>query len=148
MLIREIGNALKGPKKEKTTLKELMSNIDTQELAQAAKTDSGGMHGIGSEPYFPKERIDIPLKAQSEFGTNYAPSTGLGTPQQQETGRKNYEQNAFGLDGLRESFMKEGMTPSIDVGLPSFQGFNIDALIFQEQIRNKNSRPPGNMGWR
>lgn len=172
-LIGEIGKALQGPKKENTTLKDLFSKMNPQEIEQAKQGATGGKDYLPKDTFTPRTsmegadfsksnprnsfstgappKYEMPLR--TEMGSQYAPTNPYGAtpPGQQEDMRTRYEQKSYGLDGLRESFMNEGMSPKIDTGLQSQEGLNINALnmaLLQEEMRKKNSRPPGNMGWR
>lgn len=159
-LLRTIAEAFSKPGGENTPIKNVVEKLDPQILKEAEPV-TGGSDFIGSgyqesgtqlrSPYEYK-RPQTPPSLIEEMGNQYAPSNPYGAtpPNQQEDIRNTFEQKSYGLDGLRESFMNEGMAPSIDVGLPSYQGTSINALnmrLLQEEMR-KNSRPPGNMGWR
>jgi hypothetical protein len=91
----------------------------------ASEPNTGGSDYLPQSTYQPPERqrtpIQRPMPIQQDFGKEYAPDSPYGSPEQRGQLRKDYEQNAFGLDGLREQFMNEGMPPNIGPQMPGYE---------------------------
>ncbi|MBU1456965.1 MAG: hypothetical protein KKD01_19800 [Proteobacteria bacterium] len=151
-LVQKIIDAFKGPKKENTTLKDFLGNMNPQEIEQSMADNQQ------TEPTFERSYVPPPEKSEitrarlnwepdnlsgESWTTNpYTPEVvGSGIPDMNIRGSNN-----AGMDFLMSRMAQGGQ--SAEIGLPSGgqRGSNIDIDKLNALIDKQKTMQKGNVG--